>query len=108
MPPGADTTSPALGPSEEVLRNYSATGLIRVRLKDAAMAVQQNSPQVRTHLPVSQDAQCNTSDACEGIRTRLASRSGCGPRSGLRVKIRVRIHAATQMFRTSDFYGCNC
>ena len=45
-PPEPDAGVPASGPSEEDLRNYSVTGLVRVRLTDAAMAVQQSSPQV--------------------------------------------------------------
>ena len=46
-PPEPGATAPASGPSEQDLRDYSASGLVRVRLKDAAMAAQQSSPQVR-------------------------------------------------------------
>ena len=37
----------ASGPSEEDMRDFCAKGLVRVHVKDAAMAVQQSSPEVR-------------------------------------------------------------
>lgn len=49
-PPDPDAAPPVAGPSERDLQDYSATGLVRFRLRDAAMAVQQASPQVRTRL----------------------------------------------------------
>ena len=42
-----EAPEPASGPSEDELRDFSTSGLVRIRLRDAAMAVQQASPQVR-------------------------------------------------------------
>ena len=44
----APGSASASGPSEEDMRDFRTTGLVRIRLKDAAMAVQQASPQVST------------------------------------------------------------
>ena len=46
-PPEPDAAPSASGPSERDLRDYYDTGLVRVRLKDTAMAAQQSSPEVR-------------------------------------------------------------